>query len=286
MVKFLGLLLLPLFSLSQTQLWIESQDEKGFWLSLNGALQNDQAVPALWLDGIPANARLTLLYDSTRIAKSVDLPPGLHHYVIARDHHGHPRLRYRGQVKDKPRNLSPSRVKTGTPAPETWQQLAHSPDPRRLETLREGLFAPGSLAEDSVPKTPQPPDSLRVTSAPSDTATPVLAADNIPADTAAHSTVTPPPAEPKVLFPEVMARAGAEEFEFEKLRLLLNFSSENEITAAQVKEVFALLKYDQTRLQFLRESLEQISDPEKLSGLKDQLDYQHSREQLAEILKP
>ncbi|MDZ7847058.1 MAG: DUF4476 domain-containing protein [Owenweeksia sp.] len=95
--------------------------------------------------------------------------------------------------------------------------------------------------------------------------------------------VTEPEAPP---FEQLLAQLRAEAYEFEKLTASLAYAKKHPLKVAELKQLFRLLSYDQTRLQLLQNISSRIRNPDRLAELEEELEYEISKKKLQKIISP
>ncbi len=262
---------------AQVNVVIEDESDQGFYLGINRYLQHPEEqhkVILKNLDTIPYSIQIET--DTFNFSKTIHLrQAGTYRYLLSKNSRGQLRLRYRGegQAGQDFQSLSYSR---DIPWPEGWQPKSPAirKVPAAVVAARNRDLSDDEEGETRVPLSM--PDSLVKNSE-------VLLPDN---DTATNASmlvkVDTKPEEPD--FPSLIKALEAEDFEFERLKQALAYAGTQSLTTAEVKEIFRRFHYDHSRLDFLRQSLSAIRDPQNLDQLKAELEYILSRQQLEQII--
>ncbi len=279
-MKYLVLLLFFSCSLlhAQVNLIIEDETEQGLFLAINGYLQHPEKQGKLvitHLDTIPY--QLHIDSDTFRFNKTIHLREQTgHRYVLVKDFHGDLKLRYRGTSARLPAGYATVKYNRSIPYEDAVTTLIASsvdePPAETKEITKEADEAP-TAKEVTINVKPSDPPSDSV----------LLVNNDTISEAGRRVEVTIPTPEPAP-FEAFIARLAQKQYEFEKLVESQDYASAQKLTVAEIKQVFGFFKYDNTRLQFLKKIQGDIRDPANLGLLKDELEYEISKQELQKLI--
>ena len=259
----------PLFA--QVDLLIEDQRDEGFFLGIDGYLQNEEKLKAIYLTNLDTvSYQVSIRSGETEFTKPVQLrEPGLHKYVLLTDYNNELKLRYRGLI-----NQSPSITALKGPKKEiSWPEISAT----------VAIAANDEVSADSSADTPRD-EGPAVSDPPKDgsSTTMVMVLDHpevpptdstikkeLNTDTAGLNEVPGCAA-----FTSFLAGMDAQGYEFDRLSMCQEYLSAHRVKSQQIGEMFSRLKYDQTRMQLIRSALNRIIDPENLPDQSKFFEYE------------
>lgn len=280
--------LLCFTSLAQVNIIIEDESKKGFLLGVNGYAQNTEPVNSIaikGLDTVPTQL-LIELQPKVYFTKIINLhEKGNYKYIITTNSRDELQLRYRGTVSKIPEGTltinvqrtvvmeqsepiitasvksdetaTPAKVATKIPPPVV-------PTREIVEVQKVDSIAP------KKPKTTQAlPDSSK-------------AKNTVVIDTATSQRVIAEKPDP---FEAFIMDLNKTEFEFEKLQKSEAYAKNHTFSLEELKQVFNILSYDNSRLQLVRSVKGSFKDVSQMKVLAEQLDYEISKQQLDTILE-
>lgn len=290
-------LLITLISVSilraQVSLVIEDERSEGFFLGINGYLQNQDKKEQVLVTGLDTSKYLiSIRTGAVEFNKTIQLrEPGTHKYVLTNDFYGKLKLRYRGNQSKAPSGLSATSLSSEVKWPVIASSvlIAGTANPGKISTLpsqestsqgdKNGSL--DSLSEKSdttislTPKTDSAQVATIVTTAITDSAA-AEPTDNTDAEKSdpENSTKTSPEA-----LQTVLNTLDGQEFEFDKLSISQEYLEANMVTSNELGKLFEQLKYDQSRMQLIQSSITRVTDPENLANLARYFEYEISKSQ-------
>ena len=271
-------LLCPYVLGAQISVLIEDERGDGFFLGINGYVQNEEKKTKLLIKSLDtARYTFSIRCGLTEFSKVIQLrEKGLHKYVLVEDFYGKPKLRYRGIQAGTPGGVSVITMQSVIPWPDMTSETIVA------EVVRDTVTDTSMTTMAVVAATPVVPAS--VDSMASDNTEVVLVQDSV-ADTAAADiietadTLISTPVEDTEGFRNFLSGLKAQEFEFDKLTMCQEYSSANNLSSEQLGLMFSELRYDQSRMQLIRSALDQIVDPENLEELASHFEYEITKSQ-------
>src|SRR5690606_14719750 len=238
------------------------------------------------LDTIPTQL-LVELQPKVYFTKIIDLhEKGNYKYIITTNSRDELQLRYRGTLSKIPEGILAMDVQRTVVMEQSEPIITvsvKSDDPIVTPKITTPIPPPVVPAKEIVhiqkvdslaPKNPKPVVAKTDSINPENTA----ATDSI--STAKDSIVAK--ANP---FDAFVADLSKTEFEFEKLQKSEAYAKNHNFTLEELKQVFNILTYDNSRLQLVRSVKASFKDVSQMKVLAEQLDYEISKQQLEEILK-
>lgn len=285
--------LLPLLfccsALAQVNLLIEDETGSGFLLGINGYVQNTDPVKAMViqkLDTFPFEVRVELAPNAFFYKKMHFHESGSYRYIITTNSRDELQLRYRGTLKDPPASVITMNVQNMLPLNPLATTAKVDSKPAVLPPPDKSVAG----NDDAIVK-PVPPAIPKKDTLPSVPATTAVVNEPIAVAQKEEEIIEPretqPPAEvisPEKTFDTFLEELKATEFEFEKLNKAQEFATQKSFTSHELKKVLEIIKYDNTRLELLRNlkpMLKEMKDPEVL---KEALEYEISKQQLNDII--
>lgn len=279
------LLLFCSYSLSaQINLLIEDQTDQGFFLGVNGYLQNPEKKKNLVvkdLDTIPYVLHIDS--DTSNFTKTIHLrEKKTHKYVLTRNFKGELKLRYRGEQSGTPKGYEVVSLDRSVAWPEEWK-------PRHIKKDKEPeLTASGSSSANQSFREKEDPQDTGIVSIETHSTDEEPQELLLPGnDTVAVKSRTLEVTEPEFdtpPFEQLIANLKETEFEFEKLVKSRKYAEEHILSTDQLREVFSVLSYDNSRLQLLKAAKKKILDPNNLGNLKDVFEYEVTQRQFQKII--
>ena len=268
---------------AQVSIIIEAETEEGFLLGINGYLQNEEATQALVITRLDTSVyQFNVKTGAKEFGKKVQLrESGNHKYVLTKDFNGHFKLRYRG-LQSK---LPASATSISYHEDSEWISSIAATSIVATEVIKEHNLeemAPKEvLADPEIPASK--PDTLveRATTTDSSSSSNAVALLFTSSDTLqgesekkdSSDTLTINPGS-EANFQLVLEKLAQTEFEFDKLSICKEYISGNKIDSDQLGTLFSQLRYDQSRMQLARHSIQQVTDPENLSAQSIHFDYE------------
>lgn len=281
--------LLCFTSLAQVNIIIEDESKAGFLLGVNGYVQNTEPISLLMIKGLDTVPTQLLVELQPRVyfTKIIDLhEKGNYKYVVTTNSRDELQLRYRGTLSKVPDGILAMEVQSVLAMEQTEPIVTASVKSDEEEIVPE-IITP---APSPVIPTKEIVHTIRVDSIAPAKAEPVA----IKIDTAKSETpiVTKEPVvQPKDTlivkanpFDAFITDLSKTEFEFEKLQKSEDFAKNHNFTLEELKQVFNILTYDNSRLTLIRSVKGSFDDVSQMKELAEQLDYEISKVQLEEIL--
>ncbi len=275
--------------MAQVNLIIEDATNTGFLLGINGYVQNTDPVKELVvkkLDTFPFNVRVELSPNVFFEKKMHFHTKGNYQYIITTNSRDELQLRFRGEADVLPAtattidaknatplrplaSISPTKEKPATVIPEK-KPVAKAPTATAAKTIATPAPAKSPVAKINIPKA-APPKTETIAAVKKDT---VVALVTPP---------PPPPVKKEKTFVEFYAELQETEFEFEKLNAAQQFGKKHSYTVEELKKILAAMKYDNTRLEFIRATKEQWKNLNNIQSLRDSFEYEISKEQFNDL---
>ena len=282
--------LLCFTSFAQVNIIIEDESKTGFILGVNGYVQNTEPVHSLaikGLDTVPTQL-LVELQPNIYFTKIIDLhEKGIYKYVITTNSRDELQLRYRGALPKIPEGILAMNVQHSVVMEQTEPIITASVKSDDIKVTPKAITPtspPPIIATKEIVQTKkldsiapaQPTPETTGVDTTIDSTIAVSRSDSLPKDTMI-SPVNP--------FDAFIADLSKTEFEFEKLQKSEDFAKNHTFTLAELKQIFNILTYDNSRLQLVRSVKGSFKDVSQMKDLAEQLDYEISKQQLNEILK-
>jgi hypothetical protein len=304
---------------AQVSVIIEDERGEGFYLGINGYIQNEEKKTTLLIKDLDTSRyTFSIRSGSTEFAKNIQLrEKGMHKYILTKDYYGKLKLRYRGMESKAPGDITALAyhqeirwpVVAGTAA--IAAQLTSENEALESEASAKDPSTSSAAAEDSST------DSVTVTAAVKDTSaneawesealakdsstgsaaaidsstgsatgvsiTAVTSASSVTANTTVDDKIsdnTPLPApNDGHAFHSFLEELKAQEFEFDKLSMCQEYAAAKSLSSEQLGAMFQELSYDQSRMQLIRSNLKDISDPQNLPELSRYFEYEITKSQ-------
>lgn len=271
-MKLLTSLLILLFGTAKAQVkvLIEDDDQQGFFVGVDGYLQNEDKVSALVLTSLDTIAyKINIRKGDKELSKPIHLRnSGNYKYLISEDAHGKLSLYYRGKF-----NVVLSSIPSLTIAQEVrWPNLPISIASTEFPEIKQNVQL----------ETPEAKLSLPVVVTPSV----IVSQDSL--------LKTPVPKVEKKEDPAVLERVKWDnlinelvgiDYEFERTEKIKLFLASGSISSKQLIQLLEILKYDQTRFQISQLAVQKITDPENLDLVTKSFEYQITRNQFLELIE-
>lgn len=281
-MKLLSLLIL-LSSIglqAQVGLVIEDQTGQGFYLGINGYLQNAELAKnwhTTQLDTVPFVVQIES--DTVDFTKKIHLREKTsHRYVLAYNSRGQLRLRYRGSLSSP--KVEAVAWNNELAWPEEWTPRGNNPRVPEDEPTEPAIVA----VSNAKPEALEPEQRPALADSISDKDSVVLPGNKV-VEIKEETTVPQPPAEPELsAYEELIQTLEKQQFEFDRLSTIQKFLAKNRLTVGELKEVFSIVKYDNTRLQLFDEAYPKLIDPAEADLLISTMEYDISKQKLKEKL--
>ncbi len=244
---------------AQVGLTILDETERGFSLGVNGFLQNGTPLKHLHINGLDTIPTvLTVWQDSVNyFEKTIHFhQKGDYKYVLTENSRGTLQLRYRGEGEP--------------PTGAVKMKVA-----RVLKMEEQMVFLEKPKKE--VSKIIKPQEQKPAENLPEKI-------DTIKVKIAAEKPPEPIKISPQERFANFIQKMKETDLEFERLNQSLEYSKKYDFSIEEMAEVLKVLKYDNTRLQFLRAVIPQKEKWDGATVLYEALDYEVSRESLRGML--
>lgn len=280
--------LLPVFlcfsSIAQVNVIIKDPTNSGFILGVNGFVQNTEPVDQVIIKGLDTIPhQLIVQLDSTVwFSKLIHLrSSGNYNYIITTNSRDELQLRYRGKTSSPPSGIVSMEVQRLVPMQQPEPVITasvKSSDNFQItsaDTVETKVVVP--TREIVEVKTVAPefvhliPDSTKL-------ADPTEKTDTLPLSSDTILSMPSP-------FAVLLTNLQKTEFEFEKLQKSEDFIQKHSFTIEELRQVFRLLSYDNSRLQLLQSIHNDEIDMSVYQDLAEELDYEISRQKFNEILK-
>ena len=265
-------------------LLIEDETQQGFFLGVNGFLQNTEKETAFaitQLDTIPY--RLHIDSDTFHFEKNIHLrEKSTHRYVLTKNFHGELKLRYRGTSNAIPHHINSQAYDRSVVWPEHFGNKIPVEAPEEVASTSE------VAAADAVVSPKEDKDSVQVIEIepvnPPNEQNDVLLPSKDTLNEHQRKVVVSEPRFDHQSFKDFISELKQTEFEFEKLTKSKGYLQKHGISSKELKQIFEVLKYDQTRLQVLKDAQEKIIDPQNLQILKAALEYEISKKEFDNLI--
>ena len=285
-------MLLCFTSFAQVNLIIEDATGTGFLLGINGFLQNTDPVKELVvkkLDTFPFDVRVELSPNVFFEKKMHFHSKGNYQYIITTNSRDELQLRYRGEPDALPaaattidaNNVIPLRpLASLSPAKEKEKPASVIPEKKSVSKA-PAITTPISTTT-AIPAKTQTTETKTPKSIP-----PKVEAVATPKKDTTVAVVPPPPPPPPVkkekTFGEFYTELQSTEFEFEKLNAAQEFGKKHPYTVEELKQILAAMKYDNTRLEFMRATKNQWKNLTNVNSLRSSFEYEISKEQFNDL---
>ena len=278
-LKCIPLLLLSLNGLAQIDILITNPGLEKFIVGIDQFQQNPQTLSSILITDLDTGQHIIQFQFTDKnlnFQRSIKLnSAGIYTYIITQNFEGTYQLRYRGSLSTKPKNTPTfkfTRIQ-GLIVSNTTKQAqvkTGSPNPLPADTISEVIAKPDSVIT-----------ALNTNTAVSGKIDLTSTMDSV-TDQTANNISTDSIIVPKSVFDDLIVSLNNSEYEFNRLNSSRNYLINNPISVEQTKTILRLLKYDNTRLQFLNYAKERLQDPENLKDLLSTFDYELSKEQFKE----
>lgn len=233
------------------------------------------------------------LPDSILAEKMIKLPEGKHKYIVNTDRSGNLKLWYRGAYKQRADSVVLYKAKSEFPV--VWVQ-PNKPSKvltlheERKDTLlaikadKEQISAEKKLDSNLVALLGETNNELIESSAAdakSDSIKPEKSKSLEIKVIEKVEKITPREASSD----EIIQILAAKEFEFDKLSTAMEYVRNHPADAERAREICKILKYDLTRIQFLKVAYQSATNVENFDTLEDVFDFEASRQQFLEFVK-
>lgn len=279
-------------SMAQVNLIIEDATGTGFLLGINGFVQNTDRVKELVvkkLDTFPFEVRVELSPNVFFEKKMHFHTKGNYQYIITTNSRDELQLRFRGEPDALPtaattieaKNLIPLRPlaalspvkEKGKPATVILEKnpVNKVPDAGTPKTTAASVPAKLPPTETKTPK-PNPPKVETTITPKKDTVIAVIP--------------PPPPAPPikkEKTFGDFLVELQNTEFEFEKQNTAQEFGKKHVYTIEELQQILAAMKYDNTRLEFMRATKDQWKNLKNIQTLRSSFEYEIIKEQFNDL---
>jgi hypothetical protein len=285
------LLALSFAGSAQIELLFESKLDYTLLIGIDGFVQNPEPVSEAVITGLDTGLHaidiLAMGKDTLLFNKKIRLlEKDKQHYVLEEDFQGNKNLHYRGFVERFP--LKAMKLKQ-------QKLLAYNPFIKEHFLPKHGSPTP---PKEKVVATNTPPHVAKASNEARETAKELVqTASKVPESTLA--TAAKLQAEKDSLnlyirsqkakvaanaFPTAVAKIQGQDFEFEKLQTALAYVNAQKISLEEVKELAALLRFDDSRLQLCTLAKKKLSETEK-PALADVFQFEYSRNAYLQTLK-
>ncbi len=282
--------LLCLTSFAQVNIIIEDESKTGFLLGVNGYVQNTEPVSLLMIKGLDTVPTQLLVELQPRVyfTKIIDLhEKGNYKYVVTTNSRDELQLRYRGTLSKIPEGILAMEVQrvlameqkepiitasVKSDQAEIVPQLS-SPTPAPVIPTKEIIH---TKKVDSIATAKPKPVVIKIDTAQNQNKVVAIKPASKPKDTVVIK-VNP--------FDAFITDLSKTEFEFEKLQKSEAYAKNHNFTLEELKQVFNILSYDNSRLTLVRSVKGSFKDVSQMKVLAEELDYEISKAQLEEILK-
>ncbi len=274
---------------AQVNLIIEDATNTGFLLGINGFVQNTDPVKELVvqkLDTFPFEVRVELSPNVFFVKKMHFHNKGNYKYIITTNSRDELQLRFRGEPSTLPATATTIEAKNAVALrPLTaLTNIEEKAQPKTIIPEKETQIAVTTKKGNEEPVTAAAPQKKEEKPTPE----PIKIKEEPVAkkDTAKQ---TPPPPPPPVLkkektFAEFYADLKSTEFEFEKLNAAREFGNKHSYTVEELKQILAAMKYDNTRMEFMRATKDQWKGLNDVQSLRSSFEYEISKEQFNDLL--
>lgn len=279
-------------SVAQVNLIIEDATGTGFLLGINGFVQNSNPVKELVvkkLDTFPFEVRVELSPNVFFEKKMHFHSKGNYQYIITTNSRDELQLRFRGEPEVLPATATTIDAKNITPlrplaalTPTVEKEKPTTIIAEKVSATKAPAITTHQSASTTVPaKTTNPETKPSISSPPKVETKADLKKDTVVA------VVPPPPPPPPVkkekTFSEFYMELQATEFEFEKLNAAQEFGKKHPYTIEELKQILAAMKYDNTRLEFMRDTKDQWKNLTNINSLRNSFEYEISKEQFNDL---
>ena len=294
------LLLFVLISLSfeavsQPEILIYGQDKnQSFLLAHNGYLV--YAMPrkafAVQLTAGDNLIQVLSLPDSLLAEKMIKVPDGKHKYVVSKDRYGDLKLWYRGNYTQKPDSIALYKSKIDFPVvwvkPASPQKVLSRPQIISQKPVENDSTA---LAQRSpIEKLNENLEALfeaRDTTLPKNDGVKTYKDSNIiqkiePDIEIVRKSIDENEASKSDDIFQVLSR---KEYEFDRLNASLEYIKNHPSNVETIAQITQLLKYDLTKIQFLKVAYQNTTEPQKFGELTQLFEFEASKNQLTEFIK-
>jgi hypothetical protein len=311
-MKFFGSIVLVLLSINvfaQINILIVDETSQKFDLGIDGFKQNDMPCTEFLVVDLDSSFHFLNLKiageQEIEFSKKVQFKKeGTYAYALVKNFKGRHQLRYRGIATNSSISIKAHKFNTDKAWFESKKEIAGVTNPsnslaNKLEA--EPLNPPSldsSISQQAInkPIDSSSSPSVKIVSYRKDTS---LVANEEKAKVPEPNIASIPDSiavQKKTKFDSTASRFNdfqqliidikKEEFEFNKLNKAKNYLINHAISTKEVKRLFLLFKYDNTRIQFLGFAVERLSDPQNISQLENSFDYELSKEQFRKEFLP
>lgn len=262
-------LLLTFSTLAQVNLFIEDKTGEKFLLGINGFVQNEEAASTILiqkLDTFPTSVRIEQA-NGNFFSKTIHLhQKGNYHYIVTKNSEGKVQMRYRGKMKELPKEGTQLLVQTSAPLPI----LASAAPPTTIAAAQPIIETPIPIVKDSI-KVDSIVETAHANATVNDT--------NV---IAPFDTIEVIDQDPFNLFFESLT---AQEFEFEKLESAKTYTRNHTLDKEEVKSILSTMKYDNTKLAYINAEISKLKTIDGISELKESFEYEISKQQFEKLLE-
>lgn len=293
---------------AQSVIMIADETKTGFKLIVEGFIQNEVFLEKLNIKGLPEEAVLFFeMKDGRNFRRKLPtLEKGKFQYVIYEDFKGKLRFRYRGKheslkqsalmfkyKKEQAYSFPDKLVAQNSPnkKPETALEVPDSSEaPKTIATVSadeiKEMPKANPLEHGNLPKTSEN-DKPKVSTdkVSSQPVSKPVESSSTKSKTATLETKT----EEKVKvfnFEESLAEIQKSNFEFDKVQIAKNLSTNASLTIEQLNQVLKSFKYDQSRLEFLKYFRLKQKEIKLDESILNAFEYELSKQAAQKIIKP
>ncbi len=284
-------LLLCFSSVAQVNLIIEDATGTGFLLGINGFVQNADPVKELVvkkLDTFPFEVRVELSPNVFFEKKMHFHAKGNYQYIITTNSRDELQLRFRGEPDALPTTATTIDAKNVTPlrplaalSPVKEKEKPTSVVPEKKPATREPAATTPKTVVATIPTKTPPAEASTPKSTPQKVETTV--APKKDTVVAVAPPPPPPPVKKEKTFGDFLLELQNTEFEFEKLNAAKEFGKKHTYTIEELKQILAAMKYDNTRLEFMRDTKESWKNLKNIQSLRGSFEYEISKEQFNDL---
>jgi hypothetical protein len=279
-------------SLAQVNLIIEDATNTGFLLGINGYVQNNSPVKELAiqkLDTFPFDVRVELSPNVFFEKKMHFHNRGSYKYIITTNSRDELQLRYRGELNALPTGITAIDAKNTTPLRPLAALSSLNEKEKPTSVIQQTTAVTIEKVQPEItaatPKADKvkPIPTVEKVNAPKRTAT-VDSTLTVKKDSVSEPPPVPAPVKKEKTFKAFYVELEATEFEFEKLSAAQEFGQKHKYTLEEFKQVLAAMKYDNTRLEFMRAMRDNWKTIDGAASLRDSFEYEISKEQFNDLL--
>lgn len=254
---------------------IEDETDQGFFLGINGYLQNAELTSSWHVSGLDTVPILVQIEsDTVNFIKEIHLrDEAEHRYVLTYNSRGELKLRYRGTTH----SATPEAVAWNEDIkwPEKWKPRGnHPPTPSGPVVL--------ASAKPAIQPEPTPPDTEKDTIRTDES---VLLPGNEVVDLQEEGMVVElPEAAEASDYQKLITALEKKQYEFDRLRLAQEYLKNHSVSVEELKKIFSIVKYDNTRLQLFDTAFPKLIDPAAAHELVSTMEYDISQQKIKERL--